>query len=139
MAFNILHVYNILGMHYQSGLYCTYFLCINLENKVTATTTLLEKMLLHPGTRYLLAIINIFILCLFVRSKDRLVGRKSCEKVPRRVPTHHQLGLYKPGPFAGSTHRANDVPQACYLLDSSLKMTCCQWAIVMFYHLAVQS
>ena len=39
-----------------------------------------------------------------------------CEKLPRRVPKHHQLGPYKPGTFAGSAHQVNDVPQAYHLL-----------------------
>ena len=33
-----------------------------------------------------------------------------CEKLPRRVLNHHQLGHYKPGTFAGSAHQVNDVP-----------------------------
>ena len=35
-----------------------------------------------------------------------------CEKLPRQVPNHHQLGPYKPGTFDGS---ANDVAKACHL------------------------
>ena len=35
---------------------------------------------------------------------------RHCEKLPRRLPNHHQLGLYKPGTFAGSAHQVNDVP-----------------------------
>ena len=33
-----------------------------------------------------------------------------CEKLPRRVLNHYQLGPYKPGAFAGSAHQVNDVP-----------------------------
>ena len=33
-----------------------------------------------------------------------------CEKLPRRVLNHHQLGSYKPSTFAGRAHQVNDVP-----------------------------
>ena len=35
-----------------------------------------------------------------------------CEKLPRHVPNHHQLGSYKSGTFAGSAHQVNEVPKA---------------------------
>ena len=38
-----------------------------------------------------------------------------CEKFPQSVLNHHQLGSYKPGPFAKSAHQVNDVPLACHL------------------------
>ena len=34
-----------------------------------------------------------------------------CEKLPRRVPNHHQLGPYKPGAFFGSAHRYTMYPK----------------------------
>ena len=33
-----------------------------------------------------------------------------CEKLHRHVQSHHQLGLYKSGTFAGSALQVNDVP-----------------------------
>ena len=33
-----------------------------------------------------------------------------CEKLPRHVTNHHQLGPYKPGTFVGSAHQVNNIP-----------------------------
>ena len=46
-----------------------------------------------------------------------------CEKHPRHVPKHHQLGPCKPDTFAGSAHQVSDIPKASHLpleLESAL-------------------
>ena len=49
----------------------------------------------------------------------RRLGTNVKERLPRRIPNHHQLEpyRYKPGTFAGSWNLA------------SSKMTCCQWPL----------
>ena len=45
------------------------------------------------------------------------------EKLPRRVPNHHQLGPYEPSTFAGSAHQVNDIPLSCHLLGKAVIWT----------------
>ena len=68
-----------------------------------------------------------------------------CEKLPRRVPNHHQLDPYKLVTFAGRAHQLNRCTLSppstwwSWNLDSPPKMTCCKWAIVGFCHLCAHS
>ena len=46
-----------------------------------------------------------------------------CEKLPRRVPNHHQLGPYKSGTIAGGAHQIIDVPQIDFTLTNKPELT----------------